>query len=347
MTRLLEFGLVNAVLLTVLALLVALLDRRLKRPELSHLLWVLLLVKLVTPPLVPIGLDWPFPFTVAGSLGGNVRWLAWSACAIWGAGSALWFLRQGRLIWQFHARFARTAPAPVALQRQAAELARSLGLKRAPRLVLLPDVISPMLSGIGRRIHLVFPVGLLERLDPDARDTLLVHELAHFRRGDHWIRGLELIVTGLYWWHPVVWWARRRIEAAEEACCDALVLARFSAARRVYAEAILEAIDFLAESTIPVPPAATALGQAPLLRERLRQIMSGAAPRRLSERSRLALLLLATALLPIHPVFSRPPPEKADKGFRHLFSPPPHAPELEPASGTIALVTPPPPATRG
>jgi beta-lactamase regulating signal transducer with metallopeptidase domain len=319
-TRLLEFGLVNAVLLTVLALLVALLDRRVRRPELSHLLWVLLLVKLVTPPLVPIGLDWPFPFTVTGNWGRNITWLAWSACAIWGAGSALWFLHQGRLIWQFHARLARTPPAPKELQEQAALLARSLGLSRAPQLVLLPDVISPMLSGIGRRIHLVFPAGLLERLEPGARDTLLVHELAHFRRGDHQIRCLELFVTGLYWWHPVVWWVRRRIEAAEEACCDALVLSRFSAARRVYAEAILEAIDFLAETPIPIPPVATTLGQVPLLRERLRQIMSGAAPRGLSDRSRLAVLLLAAALLPVQPVFL--PPARGertarDRGIEH------------------------------
>jgi beta-lactamase regulating signal transducer with metallopeptidase domain len=305
-TRLLEFGLVNAALLTVLAILVALIERWLKRPALSHLLWVLLLVKLVTPPLLPIGLDWPVALTIAGDWRENLAGLAWISCAIWAAGSTIWFARQRRLIWQFRSRLLRVAPAPDLLQRRTEQLARALGLMETPQLVLLPDVISPMLSGIGRRIQLVFPAGLLERLDPAARDTLLTHELAHFSRGDHWVRFLELLVTGLYWWHPVVWWARRRIEATEEACCDALVLARFSAAPRKYAEAILEAIDFLAESPISIPPSATALGEAPLLRERLTQIMTGAAPRGLSSRGRMAVLMLAAALLPIYPVFSNP-----------------------------------------
>jgi beta-lactamase regulating signal transducer with metallopeptidase domain len=305
-TRLLQFGLVNAVLLTMLALVVALVDRRLRRPALSHLLWVLALAKLVTPPLITIGVGWPFPFSVSGNWGHKFPLLVGSACAIWGMGTAIWFARQGWLVWRFRARFARAAPAPEELQQRAAQLAGDLGLRRSPQLVLLPDVISPMLSGVGPRTHLVFPAGLLERLEPGARDTLLAHELAHFSRGDHWVRGLELLVTGLYWWHPVVWWARRRIEAAEEACCDAVVLARFSAPPRIYAEAILEAIDFLAGTAIPLPPTATALGQVPLLRQRLRQIMSGATPQGLSYRGRLAVVLLATALLPIHPVFSRP-----------------------------------------
>ena len=41
------------------------------------------------------------------------------------------------------------------------------------------------------------------------REYVLVHELAHFARRDHLVRVLELFVTVLYWWHPVVWLARR------------------------------------------------------------------------------------------------------------------------------------------
>ena len=50
-----------------------------------------------------------------------------------------------------------------------------------------------------------------ERLDATAQEAILAHELAHVRRKDHWVRLLELVVTTLFWWHPAVWWACRRI----------------------------------------------------------------------------------------------------------------------------------------
>jgi len=34
----------------------------------------------------------------------------------------------------------------------------------------------------------------------------------------------KIVVIGLYWWHPVVWWALREIHEAEEQCCDAWVV---------------------------------------------------------------------------------------------------------------------------
>src|SRR5437773_1721665 len=82
---------------------------------------------------------------------------------------------------------------------------------------------------------------------PAARATLIAHELAHYRRGDHWVRVFELVVSGIFWWNPVVWWARRQIEIAEEECCDAWVIEQFPDTPRWYAEALLETIDFLSE----------------------------------------------------------------------------------------------------
>ena len=56
------------------------------------------------------------------------------------------------------------------------------------------------------------------------------------------VRWLELIVSGTYWWLPVVWLARRGLHAAEEECCDARVLAVVPDARHDYAEALVQAI---------------------------------------------------------------------------------------------------------
>ena len=120
------------------------------------------------------------------------------------------------------------------------------------------------------------------RLDDDQRATLLVHELAHLRRRDHWVRCLELIATALYWWHPLVWWTRGRLRDAEEQCCDAWVTWLLPSCGRAYAQALLETVDFLSGARRALPPVASAAGQFPVLKRRLTMILHGTTPRRLS-----------------------------------------------------------------
>ena len=44
---------------------------------------------------------------------------------------------------------------------------------------------------------MLFPVRLLDQLDREEMETLLVHELAHLARRDHWVRWLEVLASGL------------------------------------------------------------------------------------------------------------------------------------------------------
>lgn len=96
--------------------------------------------------------------------------------------------------------------------------------------------------------RLIFPDALWGRLDPEQRDALLAHELAHLKRRDHWVRLLEIVVTGLYWWNPLVWWARCAVREAEERCCDAWVVRAFPDRTFKYASAIIETLDCLADA---------------------------------------------------------------------------------------------------
>ena len=90
-----------------------------------------------------------------------------------------------------------------------AVLAARLGLRRRPDLRLADGSVPPLLWSIGGRPLILLPCGLLEVLDAAGR--LVAHELAHFRRRDHWVRWLEAVVLAVYWWHPVAWWARRNV----------------------------------------------------------------------------------------------------------------------------------------
>lgn len=355
-----EVALINAVMIVPLAFLAEATGRILRRPALTHLLWVLILVKLVTPPIWQIPLidrEWlssathrasnpvlsqvdrfgaiqslprspseqaatsprkvtPRPRTLAerdqrvaarqaSSAAAVARWIRsegfrelvlTSLLLIWGLGASIWFGIQGFRCVRFRFLLAKGCAAGPDLQRFADELAGRLGLARSPTVWLMPGVMSPMLWGSGQSTLLIFPEMLLDRLDQEATGTLLVHELAHYRRRDHLVRIVALVATGFFWWHPVVWYARRAIEAVEEECCDAQVLKAATAPPKRYAEALLDTVDFLAEFQFKLPPLATGLGQLPFLRQRLTWIMRGPRKQDLGYCGRVLCLLLAANL---------------------------------------------------
>jgi beta-lactamase regulating signal transducer with metallopeptidase domain len=115
-------------------------------------------------------------------------------------------------------------PTDFELQRQADDLAKRFGLPRSPEVKLVNALLPPMLWATQRSPVIFLPRALVERLTAEQTLTLLAHELAHYRRRDHWVRWLEVIVLGVYWWKPAAWIARQGLQRSEEECCDAWVL---------------------------------------------------------------------------------------------------------------------------
>ncbi len=384
MATLLNIALINAASVLPLAVLAVGVSRFARRPALTHALWVLVLLKFITPPLfhLPVTVDLPAAdvghvsnvpvllpdskpndpasgaalaprlsraiVTAPHDQGLTPNWTRivsgtalaagnspevvnsespvasaipliastlkscstfWAKrpdlrsmlLAGWLAGTALWMSWQLARAVRFRRRVLRDAIRSTELQDQTAQLSAALGLRRVPSVLIVDAAVSPMLWGCGSRTKLLFPADLARRLDDNARATLLTHELAHFARGDHWVRLLEMIATALFWWHPVVWWAKQQIEVSEEECCDAWVVGQFPRTPKLYAEALLDTIDYLCERRPALPPIACGLGQAHFLRHRLTKIMRGAAPKAMTQRVRFALALVAALLLPLQP----------------------------------------------
>ena len=143
-------------------------------------------------------------------------------------------------------------PAPSDVSRMVRRAAHELGLRRVPETVMLEERISPMIW-CGLRVRLVLPSVLWAQLDSVGRQAVVYHELAHLRRYDHWIRWIELVVSGLYWWHPLVWWVRRRLHEEADLCCDAWVTWLLPRRRRAYAEALLVTKQYISGNHVPVP----------------------------------------------------------------------------------------------
>ncbi len=146
-------------------------------------------------------------------------------------------------------------PAPDSIRSMVADCARSLGLKRPPMAYLSDDRCSPMIW-CGLKTRLVLPSQLWRDLDARGQRAVVIHELAHVARRDHWVCWVEIVLCCVYWWHPVVWWVRRRLHEEADDCCDAWVTWLLPKDRRAYAEALLTTKRFISLPPSVVMPAA-------------------------------------------------------------------------------------------
>src|SRR5206468_10016735 len=107
----------------------------------------------------------------------------------------------------------------------------------------------------------------------DRRRAVLLHELAHVARRDCLVQRVAALACAVYWPHPGVWFAARRLRIERELACDDRVLGAGAAARD-YAGHLLE----LAHALGRAPAPATALGMArpPQLEHRLLAILDAA-----------------------------------------------------------------------
>jgi beta-lactamase regulating signal transducer with metallopeptidase domain len=338
----------NVVLASLVALAAWLLQQRFRSAAVAHILWLLVLVKLLTPPLVSVPLV-ELPSTMAcalgvcgcghsginGAMGGTLFWILPAA---WVSGASV----RGWTAWRRWTRFRRLVsqakPAPAEWQSLAARLADELSI-RCPQLLAVPGRLPPMVVP-GRRPRLVLPMALIGRLDASQKVALLLHELLHIKRCDHLVRILELAVSVAYWWLPAIAFIGRQLRSCEETCCDAAVVARMPRARREYARLLLDVIDFANPLRGPAVPQGAAMCSADDLEQRLRTIL-GATPRRgIAWPAGMFAVCVACAVLPcqLHLGFARRTPAAAIRAERAPADGPSHSPsgDLEQALSDLA-----------
>jgi len=325
---LLRIGVSNLCVSLALALVAWAVQSTGKRPGCAHLLWLLVLVKLVTPPLVTVPvitvprIEAAVPvipaFESAGvphSESAAMPVVTPSATPWWGhtnqALALLWLFGSACvLIWSLARiyRFNRllgmaSEPAPQGLRATAAELAGRLGLTNVPSIRLTSARISPMVWWVGGSVRVFLPAGLPCAMDAAELRLILAHELAHVRRRDHFARWLEWFACVAFWWNPVAWWARRNLRTNEEICCDALVLTSLKPAPRTYANSLLTAVEFLTSPALRPPVMASGVNSGGSLERRFNVIVSN---RPLSKTPRWALAAML-ALLPLGVAYAQSP----------------------------------------
>jgi beta-lactamase regulating signal transducer with metallopeptidase domain len=129
------------------------------------------------------------------------------------------------------------------------EAADRLDLAELPNLVASDRAGVPFACGAWRAT-VVLPTGAAEWSE-ERRRLVLFHELAHVKRRDLLGHSLGRLACAVYWFHPLVWSAARRLRAESERACDDLVLACGNRASD-YAEHLLDIVAPAQRGGVPV-----------------------------------------------------------------------------------------------
>lgn len=301
---------------------------KLRRPVIAHLLWLLVLVKLVTPPLFSLAVL-PASAEQAAPLMANVivnHAAAASAALVpepvaaatmdattvllglWLLGSVIVLIWSTFRIVRFHRLLTLASrPAPQDLTKRADQLAKTLGLKKTPSINITSARVTPMVWWVGGKVRVFIPEAMPAELGSNQMRWILAHELGHVRRRDHFVRWLEWLACVAFWWNPIAWLARRNLRANEEVCCDALVLRSLKGKPHSYANSLLAAVEFLASPGLRPPAMASEINSGGFLERRFRMIVSKT-PIATTPRWLQAVLLVCTvAVMPLGLAYAQNP----------------------------------------
>ena len=344
-----------------------------KRPALRQMLWLLLLAKLITPPLIAIPLlpaversddaaaiatppsesavdqRTQASFTVdkgAGSdvdgatsrdlrSGMQVPYLG-GLLVVSLIGTCVLLTAHGVRVVKLTRWLRRAGAENTVLAATCADVASSLDIRGVVQSRVVDARMTPLLWAWLQPL-VVVPRQLVDDLDPQQLRSIVAHELAHFLRRDHWTNVFVFMVKVLLWWNPVVWWADREQRAAQELCCDAIAIDRCNSSRRGYATILLKALDFVQAEPLALSGLAPGMGSRASILRRFEMIGETQLSYRLSRWTPWVLLVVAIPLVCI-PVRGQDEGTAADKKAETAEADPARTADLAETESTVSKV---------
>jgi len=97
---------------------------------------------------------------------------------------------------------------------------------------------------------LLMPKGYLGKLSRRDTEHMLLHELAHIKRGDLIAHSLYMLLQIVYWYNPLLWLVRRQMHHLRELSCDATVAEVLRERTTAYRQTLLETARRLLTSSV-------------------------------------------------------------------------------------------------
>jgi beta-lactamase regulating signal transducer with metallopeptidase domain len=249
---------------------------RKRSPHLRYWLWMLVLVRLLLPPTLslptgignvvqsprairPEAMRQYMPGESAVSASSPVRsgtstptppaespqvevslytwlFLVWTAGAL--AMVGLLLAQYRRVTGKLRAAQTVTDPALIDLLDECRVL---MGVRRQVPLLLIDELSSPVLFGT-LRPRIALPRSAIAGLSPQQLKPILLHELAHLKRGDPWLNWVQFLAQAAYWYNPFVYLAGWCMRRERELIADDRVLHCLGGASEDYSSSLLHVV---------------------------------------------------------------------------------------------------------
>ncbi|UCG59338.1 MAG: M56 family metallopeptidase [Phycisphaerales bacterium] len=181
-----------------------------------------------------------------------------------------------------------------------AECSARLGIHRKIAIRLSPHAASPSVCGLLRPV-ILFPQGLLDRLDQQQVKSVLLHELAHIKRADPWISSIQAFLQIVYFYNPLLWLANAVIRRVREQAVDEMVLVAMGEEAEDYPATLLDVSKLIfGRSTLSLRLIGVVESKAALAK-RIKFMLSRPLPKRadLGLSGLAAVVIAAAVLLPM------------------------------------------------
>jgi beta-lactamase regulating signal transducer with metallopeptidase domain len=239
----------------------------------------------------------------------------------WGAGPivlAIWSVVSASLIYRWLLQWTRF--------RAIVKASSPLDIEAPIPVRQTATVLEPGLFGIFQPV-LLLPEGIVTHLAPEQLNTIVAHELCHWRRRDNLTAVTHMMVETIFWFHPLVWWLGSRMVGERERACDEAVV-QSGSDRQVYAEGILKVCQLY----VGPPPACVAGVSGGSLRKRIEEIMTSQILVKLSFAKKCLLAVMGFAAIagPFAAGLAGGPPAIAQAQYRMTdSSPSPSGPQMK------------------
>jgi len=177
--------------------------------------------KIVTSPMTRVPVTWQ-----------GAIFLVWAAVV---AAMGLLLLQRAMFVRGLVAQ----AKEPNRLMKETLEFCcGQMAVKAKVRLKVSASATSPAVCGLFRPVILV-PANLGRRLGSRDLRAVLLHELAHIKRGDLWVNLAQTVLQIVYFYNPLLWFANAMIRRVREQAVDEMVLVAMGERAKSYPETLV------------------------------------------------------------------------------------------------------------
>jgi len=232
----------------------------------------------------------------------HVTALSWQGVVLlvwWGGVMAMLLLLGQRMIF-VRGLIAQAEQGGESLRMALEKYRKQMGVRKKVILKISPNATSPAVCGLGRPVILI-PEGLPGKLSRGQLRAVLLHELAHIKRGDLWVSLVQTILQIIYFYNPLLWLANAIIRKVREQAVDEAVLVAMGEGAEDYPDTLLNVSKLAFRRPALSLRLIGVVESKKALAGRIRHMVTRPLPKRakLGIAGLVTVLLLAAILLPM------------------------------------------------